>query len=213
MLDQNLKKIPLNLDIEDLSTSVADSIIESVNKVASKQCLHPINISDSWNTNRLKMLSISETNCSKNGCPIQPMKIIVYTESNAIMLQRLFVRPDDSFKKLGSNPTAKTIYRTLKTHKNEVIGFQDYPELNFLNIHSVAKNKKKLMERPFGARKKFGKMRNLNSLTVPKKRGKSHSVAKKWKRGSFYFGMAFYHMLEALDALEMKYLVHIVKVH
>ena len=42
---------------------------------------------------------------------------------------------DDNFKKLGSNPTAKTIYRTLKTHKNEVVGFQDYPELNSLNKH------------------------------------------------------------------------------
>ena len=29
VLDQKLKKIPLNLDIENLSTSIADSIIES----------------------------------------------------------------------------------------------------------------------------------------------------------------------------------------
>ena len=42
---------------------------------------------------------------------------------------------DDNFKKLGSNPTAKSIYRTLKTHKNEVLGLQDYPELNSLNKH------------------------------------------------------------------------------
>ena len=41
---------------------------------------------------------------------------------------------DDKFRKLGSNPTAKTIYRILKTHEN-VIGFQDYPELNSLNKH------------------------------------------------------------------------------
>ena len=40
---------------------------------------------------------------------------------------------DDNFKKLGSNPTAKTIYRALKTHKKEVVGFQDYPERNNLN--------------------------------------------------------------------------------
>ena len=45
-------------------------------------------------------------------------------------------------------------------------------------------------------------MRNLNSLTVPKKGGKSHSVE---KSGPFCFGMAFYLMLEALDALKMKY--------
>ena len=40
------------------------------------------------------------------------------------------------------------------------------------------------------------------SLTRPKKGGKSHSVK---KRGPFSFGMAFYLMLEALDALKMKY--------
>ena len=45
-------------------------------------------------------------------------------------------------------------------------------------------------------------MRNLNSLTVPKKGEKFHSVE---KRERFCFGMAFYLMLEALDALKMKY--------
>ena len=40
------------------------------------------------------------------------------------------------------------------------------------------------------------------SLTVPKKRGKSHSVE---KSGPYCFGMALYLMLEALDALKMKY--------
>ena len=46
-------------------------------------------------------------------------------------------------------------------------------------------------------------MRNLNSLTVPKKREVSE-CRKKWK-GPFCFGMAFYLMLEVLDALKMKY--------
>ena len=42
---------------------------------------------------------------------------------------------------------------------------------------------------------------------MPKKGEKSHSVEKrgKWKGGPFCFGMAFYLMLEALDALKMKY--------
>ena len=40
---------------------------------------------------------------------------------------------NDNYKKLGSNPTAKTKYRTLKTQKNEVVWFHDYPELNSLN--------------------------------------------------------------------------------
>ena len=47
-------------------------------------------------------------------------------------------------------------------------------------------------------------MRNSNSLTVPKK-GENLIVSKKWKGGTFCFGMAFYLMLEALDAFKMKY--------
>ena len=54
MLDQNLRKTPLNLDIEDLSTSIADSFIESVNKFAPEQCHHPMNNSDSWITNSVE---------------------------------------------------------------------------------------------------------------------------------------------------------------
>ena len=90
------------MDIEDLSTSIADSIIESVNKFAPEQCHHPINNSDSWITNSVKMQSISETNCFKNGCPIQLMKIIVYTKSTAIMLQRLSVRQKEILKNLAA---------------------------------------------------------------------------------------------------------------
>ena len=54
VLDQNLNKIPLSLDIEDLSTSIADSIIQSVNQFAPEQCNQPINYSDSWITNSVK---------------------------------------------------------------------------------------------------------------------------------------------------------------
>ena len=49
-------------------------------------------------------------------------------------------------------------------------------------------------------------MRNLNSFTVSKKGGSLKESKKS-------FGMAFYLMLEALDALKMKYWVHMVKVH
>ena len=66
---------------------------------------------------------------------------------------------------------------------------------DFLNIHSVAKYQKLI-----GGTIK--KIRKKISLTVPKKGGKSHSVE---KSGPFCFGMAFYLMLEALDALKMKY--------
>ena len=67
--------------------------------------------------------------------------------------------------------------------------------LGFLNIDSVA-NYQKLMGET------IKKIRKKNRLTVPKKGGKSHSVE---KSGLFCFGMAFYLMLEALDALKMKY--------
>ena len=61
---------------------------------------------------------------------------------------------------------------------------------DFLNIHFVA-NYQKLMG---GTIRKF---RKKISLTVPKKGVKSHSVEKS--------GMALYLMLEALDALKIKY--------
>ena len=48
-----------------------------------------------------------------------------------------------------------------------------------------------------------------NQFHSAEKGGKSHSVE---KSGPFCFGMAFYLMLEALDALKMKYYVHMVKV-
>ena len=83
---------------------------------------------------------------------------------------------------------------------------------DFLNIHSVA-NYQKIDGRTLSSNEKIRKkMRNLNSLTVPKK-GKSHSfekgesliVSKKVERGPFCFGMVFYLMLEALDALKIKH--------
>ena len=70
-----------------------------------------------------------------------------------------------------------------------------------MNIHSVAKYQKN-DGGSFGAIKKFRK-KNLNSLSAEKK-GKV-AVSKKVERGHFCFGMAFYLMLEALDALKMKY--------
>ena len=48
-------------------------------------------------------------------------------------------------------------------------------------------------------------MRNLNSLTVPKNGGRSCSVEKSGKRDPSALEFAFYLMLEALDALKMKY--------
>ena len=49
---------------------------------------------------------------------------------------------------------------------------------DFLNIHSVAKYEKIDGGTLWSNKKISEKMRNLNSLTVPKKRGKSHSVKK-----------------------------------
>ena len=46
------------------------------------------------------------------------------------------------------------------------------------------------------------KFRKKNQSHSAEKRGKSHSVK---NNGPFCFGMAFYLMLEALDALKMEY--------
>ena len=50
-----------------------------------------------------------------------------------------------------------------------------------------------------GTIKKLGKNRNLNSFTVPKKRGRSHSVE---KSGPFCFEMAFYLNVRGFGCVE-----------
>ena len=65
----------------------------------------------------------------------------------------------------------------------------------FLNIHSHAKYQKLI-----GGTIK--KIRKKNQSHSAEKGGKAHGVE---KSGPFCFGMAFYLMLEALDALKMKY--------
>ena len=137
VLDQNLKKIPLNLDIDDLSTSIADSIIESVNKFAPEKCHHPINNSDTWITNSVKNAINKRDKLFQKWVsnPSDENHRLYKTQRNNVTAIIRKAKRDDNFKKLGSNPTAKSIYRTLKTHKNEVLGLQDYPELNSLNKH------------------------------------------------------------------------------
>ena len=64
-----------------------------------------------------------------------------------------------------------------------------------------------------GDKKIKEKMRNSNSLTVPKNGKILKESKKKLERKSLCFGMAFCLMLEALDALKMKHLVPMVQVH
>ena len=66
---------------------------------------------------------------------------------------------------------------------------------DFLNTHSVAKYQKLMGGTIKKNRKKI-------SLTVPKKGGKSHSLEKKW---TLLLWNGLHLMLEALDALKMKY--------
>ena len=62
------------------------------------------------------------------------------------------------------------------------------------------------MEGAFGAIKQsFGKKWKMRTVSQCRKKGERLIVSKKWKGGPFCFGMAFYLMLEALDALKMKY--------
>ena len=72
-----------------------------------------------------------------------------------------------------------------------------------MNIHSVAKYQKLM-----GEQKKFGNKQEQEkfeqSYSVEKKRKVSY-CRKEWKGRLVCFGMAFYLMLEALDALKIKY--------
>ena len=79
------------------------------------------------------------------------------------------------------------MHSTEKCKRGDALGFFEHPFCCKISKIDGRNNKK--------IRKKI-------SLTVPKKGGKSHSVE---KSGPFCFGMAFYLMLEALDALKTKY--------
>ena len=65
---------------------------------------------------------------------------------------------------------------------------------DFLNIHSVAKYQKLM----------GGTIKKIRKKSVSQCRKKEESLSVE-KRGPFCFGMAFYLMLEALDALKMMY--------
>ena len=69
----------------------------------------------------------------------------------------------------------------------------------------VLQNIKKLMGGPFGAIEKIPEKNGKVEVSQCRKKGESLIVSKKVERGIFCFGMAFYLMLEALDALKMKY--------
>ena len=76
---------------------------------------------------------------------------------------------------------------------------------DFLNIHSVAKYQK-IDGGSFGATKKIReKNEKFEQSHSAEKRGESLIVSRKVERGPFCFGMAFYLILEVLDALKMKY--------
>ena len=108
------------MDIEDLCTSIADSFIESVNKFALEQCHHPINISDSWITNSVKA-AINKRDKLFQKRVSDPTdenhRLYKKQRKNVTAIIRK-AKKDNHSKKFGSNPTAKTIYRTLKPHKN-----------------------------------------------------------------------------------------------
>ena len=110
VLDQNLKKVPQNLDIEDLSTSIADSIIERVNKFAPEQCHHAINNSDTWITNSVKNAINKRDKLFQKWVSNPTDESHRLYKKHGINVTAIIrqAKRNDTFKKLGSNPTAKT---------------------------------------------------------------------------------------------------------
>ena len=108
-----------------------------MNKFAPEQCHHPNKNPDRWIANNVKN-AISKRNklFQKWACNPTDENYHLYEKqrNNDTTIIRKAKR-DDNLKKRGSNPNAETKYRTLKTHKNDVVRFQDYPELYSLNKH------------------------------------------------------------------------------
>ena len=136
-LEQKLRKIPLDLDIENCSTAIADSIMESVDKFAPEQCHQPTKISDGWITNHVKKAIIKRDKLfQKWVCnPTDENHLLYKKQRNNVTTIIRKAKRENNLKKLGSNPTANTKYRTSKSNKKEETKFQGYPDLDSLNKH------------------------------------------------------------------------------
>ena len=119
-LDQKLKKLNETSDVNAQMKEISESIMACVDHFAPEKPRTGRNKSDDWITNTIKnairkrddlfqlwIRNPTEWNCQTyRKCRNKVTEMIRSEKKNA------------NFKKLGTNPTAKTIYKTLKSEKS-----------------------------------------------------------------------------------------------
>ena len=118
ILDQNLKKIPENLNANDYMSTMIKKIIKSLKKIAPEKEFETSNSpkSASWITNEIKSAIVERDKMFQRLIAeptIENQTRYKQIRNKVTNLIRNGKR-DNNFKKLGKNPKPKIFYRTLK---------------------------------------------------------------------------------------------------
>ena len=144
LLDQKLKQIDEKTSADYHVESIVKSVSECVDKFAPLRVSSGEEPSNQWINNKIKN-AITKRN------KLFPIWVEKPTKSNhdnyksfrnKVCLMIREAKKQDNFRKLGVNPTARAIYRTLKTQKNNDQQPKELPDLEklnefFVNVGSV----------------------------------------------------------------------------
>ena len=117
ILDQTLKKFEPSKQI-DLET-IAKTIMRCVNKFAPEQETTVRKVSNDWITKKLKKEITRRNKFFQKWikCPTEENRIFYKKQRNMVTTLKKNAKRQSNFDRLGENPSAKTIYRNLKSHR------------------------------------------------------------------------------------------------
>ena len=144
LLDQKLKQFDEKTSAEYLVESIVKSVSEYVDKFAPLGVSSGKEPSNQWNNNKIKN-AITKRNKLFQIWVEKPTKSNhdnYKSFRNKVCLMIREAKKQDNFRKLGVNPTARAICRTLKTQKNNDQHPKELPDLEklnefFVNVGSV----------------------------------------------------------------------------
>ena len=131
--DQILKKFEPSKQI-DLET-IAKTIMRCVNKIASEQETTVRKVSNDWITKKLKNEITRRNKFFQRWmeCPTEENRTIFKKQRNMVTTMIKNAKRQSNFDKLGENPSAKTIYRNLKSHRRCNKSAVKLPDLGKIN--------------------------------------------------------------------------------
>ena len=137
ILDQKLKKMPPDCDSDGQFSFISKTIMECVNRFAPEKEYCQKNDCSNWITNQVKnAMNKRDKMFQKWVCnPSEENHELYKKQRNNVTAIIRKAKRAHNFEKLGKNPSSKTIYRTLKSHKKENPNDSDYPDLDALNKH------------------------------------------------------------------------------